>query len=253
MAVPGQMFGLGLEMPRVETLSGGRVLRYDLTFELLGDVDSEKMVVMYPDRGQPAVGDQGKYLRAAIALKRNGYDSIRISNVSPPELSDADYRQLLINNLRAVTEFLITDVKGGATRRLMMMGTGAGASAIAAIAPYQELVDRILLHAPVAAIDVDTMGIALSRFKGDLRIMTGEADGGTGAKRVSELLYRSAQLAKLRERVIVRGADQRFSDDVHDYVFLKAPLWAFAGGDLRVPGAKYDVVSGSTSPRTGLQ
>jgi hypothetical protein len=252
MAELRQMFGLGLVMPRVETLSGGRVLEYELDFELLGDVDAEKMVVMYPDRDQPAVGDQGKYLRAAIALQRNGYGSIRIPNESPPGISDADYRQLLINNLRAVTEFLITDLKGGANRSLMMMGTGAGASAIAAIAPYLELVDRILLHAPVAAIDVETMGIALSRFKGDLRIIAGEADGGTGTKRVSDLLYRAAQLAKLRERVFVKGADQRFSGEIHDQVFMKAPLWAFGARDLTVPGAKYDVVSGNTSPRAGL-
>jgi len=240
-----------LELPRVEVLGGGGRFEFRLRLYMHGDIRSQKMVIMYPDRGQSPDGDHGNDLRAALALQQIGYAVLRITNMSPPGLSDADYRQLLINNLIDVTDVLTKEVQGGSTRRLMMMGTGAGASAIAAVAPYQEQVDRILLHAPAAAIDLDTMANALSRFKGQLRIMTGDTDEAAETKRVAERLHQAAGGASLRELVVVIGADRSFSGQVHEAVFLKAALWAFAARDLTVPGAKYDVRSGNTPARTG--
>jgi pimeloyl-ACP methyl ester carboxylesterase len=119
----------------------------------------------------------------------------------------------------------------------MLMGTSAGASAIAVAASDFPEVKKILLINPARNVGFEAMKESIAKFTGDVAVLLGDADDVCdNADGIS--MHDLAVNARSRKLEIVHGADHQFRGVAHGKIFAQAPLWAFLDQPLTVEGAR---------------
>jgi dienelactone hydrolase len=197
---------------------------------------SRKVAVICPGLHGTMDGYEGKYVAIAQSLQRRGFNVVRMENVPPEQLTRERYPEFALGNLRAILEF-VTTVRTGVdpAPRVMMMGTSAGGSAIAAAAVEFPEVEKILLVNPSSNVGLDAMKESMTRFTGDVAVLLGGADDVVDNE-IGITMHALAMNAASRKIEVVQDADHQFRGDAHGKIFAQAPLWAFLNEPLEPSG-----------------
>jgi pimeloyl-ACP methyl ester carboxylesterase len=146
-----------------------------------------------------------------------------------------DMEKLLMDNLRSVVNYALTnsgEICGSKEPTLILAGHSAGASASAAVASEYPQISKLLLVAPSADIDPRIIRHSLSRFNGELFIISGDKDyviNPESAKTISTWATR----AKTKKLFVVSDCDHDFSSQKGQKFLFKSYFWVFGKASLK--------------------
>lgn len=178
-------------------------------------------------------GYNNKYMKIANLLQNLGVGSVvrYQSSLYSFAFQDVDMDILLLGNLRAVIEYVLNEatiICGLHDPEILLAGFSAGASTSVAVTYEYPQVTKMLLIAPSADIDKDTLKKGLAAYKGELYITLGDNDQVVGTK-TAQTLAEYATKAKLKKVVVVPNCDHQFTGERNGRILSKAYLWAFKG------------------------
>ena len=188
-----------------------------------------KVVIHQPGFYEKLQGYKNKYRTLARLIKERMGAAILMDN---EERDYHPFHETSTGDLLAVINFAVEhsrEIAGVEEPEIYLMGFSAGGTSVASIAGYHPLVEKILLIGPSYAYDQDIgRGIiaeSLKRFQGEVFITQGDRDQYTDGHNIHPL----ATAATRSEFVVVPGCDHYFRGARNDFIYGKAPFWAFAG------------------------
>ena len=192
---------------------------------------SGRIIVNYPGRGGKINGYNQKHTRLANHLQEQGVGAvIRMEN---PSLGNGYYPLVLLENLRSVVRYCLTEAEGICGTRepqIGLMGTSAGGAAVLAVGSEFPEVDKILALNASGDARREDIERGLRAFRGDLYIAAGTEDELISPK-TSEYYHSLATAARSRRFALIPGCDHQFKGERNGRIFSHATLWAFAGDE----------------------
>jgi len=193
---------------------------------------SSAILINSPGLGSPKDGENNKFKKIATRIQKAKIASVirYQSSLSDFAFKKVNMEALLMDNLRAVVNYALSEAQSicdSNVPELFLAGHSAGASTSAAIAFEYPQVSKILLIAPSADIDPHLLRRSLSKFLGELYIVSGEKDyviSPDAAKTLGEWATR----AKTKRIVIVPNCDHDFSGEKNNRTLSEAYLWALS-------------------------
>lgn len=182
-----------------------------------------KILINYPGLDGSIDGYENKYRKLAeyIVLKQLAA-VIRLPN---PYIGPIEYDTNIRNGITHALENSQT-ICDSEKPTIYLMGTSAGAGAIATLAWEYPEVKKILLMEP-APISTDRILVStLNKYKGEIYIVVGDSYGALGEK-VGRVFYNAAKSASKRELKTIENCNHQFSGVTNGRILSQAPFWAF--------------------------
>ena len=139
----------------------------------------------------------------------------------------------LDTQLRKMINFSIGNSKqicGAEEPELLLIGTSAGGSAVAATGTRYEWVKRILLMAPSGDVDKNEIKKGMGAFNGEVYVVIGENDDVVGGRESGEYFESLAVNATRRELFVLPDCNHQFHGEVNGRYMSQAPFYAFTKG-----------------------
>jgi pimeloyl-ACP methyl ester carboxylesterase len=193
--------------------------------------ESNIIIINYPGYEGDIDGYQGKYRTLADVLRRKGIGAvIRMGNHYRHGFL---YERSVVADLKATIEYALANAESMCSTRepdLYLMGSSAGAGAIAIVAADYPQIKKVLLLAP--SVDAGRVAIeeAFPKFQGEVYITVGEHDECVG-RQAGDYFLGLATRATKKTLVIIPNCDHQFQGVVNGKIMSKAPFWAFANDE----------------------
>ncbi len=216
----------------IADLGSGRILgeEYHLNLEIAVHPNkSGKIIINYPGLLGSREGFKNKYQKLAQYMQGEGLGAV-IRAHGPGFPSFAGFTDDVL--LRRVLTYALENtlnICGTKNPEIFMVGTSAGAGAVAASAAESENVKKILLIAPGANIGLKALIKGLKLFKGEVCIVIGEDDENVGASN-GQYFYDFASGASYRKIFFIPNCDHQFTGKTNGKILSRAPFYAFAEG-----------------------
>lgn len=200
--------------------------RFDLVAHRL---KSPNIIINYPGLNGTIDGYNRKYEKIAdFLVEKNIGAVVRAGN----PVQD-NYEHAVVENLRNIIDITLMQsdrIAGTETPNLYVMGTSAGASALAYLAHEYSEIEKVLLVAPSGNAGKDVFSNILS-YEGELAVLVGEEDKVIPVE-FAKRFYDMAFSAQKRQFEVIPGCDHQFKGETNGKILSKAPLWAFASDTL---------------------
>lgn len=195
------------------------------------------IIINYPGANGNIDGYNYKYAKIAnLITEQNLGTVIRLSNERPLGTAlETTLQEVLIHAIEYALS-ISYELTGSNTPQIYLMGTSAGASAIAVIASLYTEIKKILLIAPSLNAGVDGIKHGLQNYLNEVYITVGDDDEHVGLEAASAMIQYAIQASK-KELIIIPNCDHHFKGKVNGLILSTAPLWAF-NGDLAYPNSK---------------
>lgn len=203
-------------------------IRIKITMEIHKNLASGCIIINYPGFEGSINGYNNKYIYLADFMREKIGAVIRISN---NQHSGLDYKKSVQDDLRVVINYATTNsenICGAKVPKIYLLGFSAGASAVAAVAHEFPQVQKILLISPSYDAGEDDIFEGLTKFQGEIYILSGENDDCPGPELTKQLSF-SATRASVNEMVFIPNCSHYFNGQENGLILSKAPLWAFLG------------------------
>jgi dienelactone hydrolase len=203
--------------------------------------ESNVIIINYPGYQGDIDGYQGKYRMLADLIRRKGIGAvIRMENRHPYGFL---YETFVVGDLRATIDYALANAESICSTRepdLYLMGSSAGAGAIAIVAADYPQIKRVLLLAPAVDAGKTAIEASFGKFRGEVYIAIGEDDECVG-KKAGDYFLGLATSASKKTLVFIPNCGHQFQGEVNSKIMSKAPFWAFAG-DESFPSAEGGVI-----------
>jgi protein-tyrosine phosphatase/dienelactone hydrolase len=190
--------------------------------------ESNVIIINYPGYQGDIDGYQGKYRMLADLIRRKGIGAvIRMDNQYRHGFR---YETSVVADLKATIDYALANAESICSTRepeLYLMGSSAGAGAIAIVAANYPQIKKVLLLAPGVDAGKSAIEEAFGKFRGEVYIAVGEDDECVG-KEAGDYFLRLATGASKKTRVVIPNCDHQFQGSLNSKIVSKAPLWAFA-------------------------
>jgi hypothetical protein len=187
------------------------------------------IIINYPGFGGHIDGYMEKHQKIANMLSEKNIGAVvRIAN---NVYRGTDYKKTLLDDLRFITNYTLEnseEICGKQDPIIYMIGTSAGGSAVAVVAPEFSQVQRILLIAPSGDAGMENVEQGLKEYEGEIYIAIGLEDEVVGWKNASWYLEKAIR-AKKKEMELIPNCDHHFAGIENGKILAKASLWAFDG------------------------
>ena len=190
-----------------------------------------KIVINYPGADGTINGYNDKYIKIANFLVDNKIGAVvRIPNISSLGFGwDINLRQTLSYVLDHSYE-----ICGSNTPEIYLMGTSAGAGAIAMTAWEYPEVTKILLTEPAIIFSGEHGVEGIKEYQGEVVIVVGSQGSALG-KVVGDKFYDYFTNASHKEIFEIPNCDHQFRGEVNGRIFSQAPLYAFGNKKIKFP------------------
>ncbi|HEX9110750.1 MAG TPA: hypothetical protein VF845_04685 [Terriglobales bacterium] len=190
--------------------------------------ESNVIIVNCPGYQADIDGYQGKYRILADLIRRRGLGAvIRMDNQYRYGFL---YEKSVVADLKATIDYALANAESICSTRepeLYLMGSSAGAGAIAIVAADYPQIKKVLLLAPGVDAGKTAIEEAFGKFRGEVHIAVGENDECVG-KEAGEYFLGLATGASKKTLVVIPNCDHQFQGLVNGKIISKAPFWAFA-------------------------
>lgn len=182
-----------------------------------------KIIINYPGADGSINGYNDKYLKIAEYLIKEKVGAvIRIPNHSSFGFGwDINLRKTLSYALDHAKE-----ICGSNKPEIYLMGTSAGAGAIAMTAWEYPKVIKILLTEPAIIFSGEHGVEGVKEYKGDVVIVVGKGDSAFG-REIGDKFFEYFVNAKHKEIFEIPNCDHNFKGEVNGRIFSQAPIYAF--------------------------
>ena len=193
--------------------------------------NSGRMLVNSPGLGVCKDGENGKFGEVAAFLQELDVASVILyqSSLADFAFKKVNMEALLMDNLRTVLSYATSNAQvicGSNKPVLFVSGHSAGASTTAAVGPENPQVSKMLLISPSGDIDPSIVKESLSKYAGELYVISGDKDYVISPE-AAHALAEWATKAKIKRIVTVPDCDHDFSGERNGQLFSEAYLWAF--------------------------
>lgn len=200
-----------------------------LDFELdvsIHHFNNGKIIINVPGADGSIGGYNDKYIKIAEYLIENKIGAVvRIPNIS-------SFGFGWDTNLRETLSYVLDNAKkicGSNKPEIYLMGTSAGAGAIAMTAWEYPEVKKILLTEPAIVFSGEHGVEGVKEYKGEVTIVTGK--GGTAlGKGIGGKFFDYFINTKHKEIFEIQNCDHCFMGEINGRFFSQAPLYAFKSG-----------------------
>jgi len=198
---------------------------------------SNAILINSPGLGNSKDGENNKFKKIATRLQKSGIASVihYQSSLGDFAFKKVNMEALLIDNLRAVINYALSEAQsicGFNTPELFLAGHSAGASTSAAIAFAFPQVSKMLLIAPSADIDPTLIKENLSKFAGELYVISGDKDYVISPE-AAQTFVEWATKAKTKKVATIKDCDHDFSGAKNGKILSDTYFWAFSGDQHR--------------------
>jgi hypothetical protein len=190
-----------------------------------------KIVINYPGADGSINGYNDKYIKIANYLVENKIGTV----VRIPNISSLGFGWDI--NLRETLSYVLDHSKeicGSEIPEIYLMGTSAGAGAIAMTAWEYPQVTKILLTEPAIIFSGEHGVDGIKKYRGEVVIVVGQGDNALG-KEIGEKFFDYFINAKNKEIFEIPSCDHQFRGEVNGRIFSQAPLYAFGNEKFTFP------------------
>lgn len=193
-----------------------------------------KIIINYPGADGSINGYNDKYIKIANYLVENKIGAV----VRIPNISSLGFGWDI--NLRETLSYVLDHSKeicGSEIPEIYLMGTSAGAGAIAMIAWEYPEITKILLSEPAIVFDKNLLSASMKEYKGEVVIVTGDSSLALGLE-IGQKFYDGFINASKREIFEIPNCDHQFRGEINGRIFSLAPLYAFSEKKINFPDSK---------------
>lgn len=188
---------------------------------------SGRIIINYPGLRGAREGYMDKYRKLAQYMQGEGLGAV-VRGKGP---GFPDFNGFTVDTqLRKMIDYSLENSQilcGAQKPEVLLIGTSAGGSAVAAIAYEYETVARILLMAPSFNMGEEAITEGLKRFAGEVFIVIGQEDHVVGVKS-GQIFHDLATSASKRKLFIIPDCDHQFRGTTNGKIMNQAPFYAFA-------------------------
>lgn len=205
-----------------------------LDFELdvaIHPFNNGKIVINYPGADGTINGYNDKYIKIANFLIENKIGAV----VRIPNISSLGFGWDI--NLRETLSYVLDHSKeicGSKTPEIYLMGTSAGAGAIAMTAWEYPEVTKILLTEPAIIFSGEHGVEGIKEYQGEVVIVVGQGGNALG-KVIGDKFFDYFIKAKHKEIFEIPDCDHQFKGEINGRIFSQAPLYAFGDKKITFP------------------
>jgi dienelactone hydrolase len=193
---------------------------------------SSVVLINSPGLGVSKEGESNRFKKIATRIQRANLSSVICyqSSLGDFAFKKVTMEALLLDNLKAVIDYALSEahsICGFDAPEIFLAGHSAGASTSAAIAFEYPQVSRMLLVAPSADIEPELLRRSLSKFSGELYIVSGDKDYVINPEAV-RTFAKWATKAKTKKIVTVKDCDHNFTGQRNRRLLTAAYMWAIS-------------------------
>ncbi len=186
-----------------------------------------KIVINYPGADGSINGYNDKYIKIANYLIEQEIGSV----VRIPNISSLGFGWDI--NLRETLTYVLDNAKeicGSNKPEIYLMGTSAGAGAIAMTAWEYPEVTKILLVEPAIIFSGEHGVEGIREYKGEVTIVVGKGSNALG-KEIGDKFFDYFINAKNKEIIEIENCDHQFMGEINGRILSQAPIYAFKDGE----------------------
>lgn len=201
-----------------------------LDFELdvtIHPFNNGKIIINVPGADGSIDGYNDKYIKIADYLIENKIGAV----VRIPNISSFGFGWDI--NLRETLSYVLNHAKeicGSNKPEIYLMGTSAGAGAIAMTAWEYPEVTKILLTEPAIVFSGEHGAKGIKQYKGEVVIVVGKGDYALG-KQIGDKFFDYFINAKHKEIFEIPNCDHSFKGEINGRILSEAPIYAFKEGN----------------------
>jgi pimeloyl-ACP methyl ester carboxylesterase len=183
-----------------------------------------KIIVNHPGVGGSLDGYNNKYKALAGEIVQRGLSAV-VRTPNPPVFGFG-----WDMNLRQVLSFVLLNSKkicGSERPELFLMGTSAGAGAVASLVWEYPEITKILLLEPAILPGENLIKTSLSKYRGEIYVVVGSRDSAFG-REIGERFINYSTSARRKELFEIPDCDHHFSGEKNGRIFSQAPFYAFS-------------------------
>lgn len=201
-----------------------------MNFELdlaIHPFNNGKIIINVPGADGSINGYNDKYVKIADYLIENKIGAV----VRIPNISSLGFGWDI--NLRKTLSYVLGHAKkicGSNKPEIYLMGTSAGAGAIAMTAWEYPEVKKILLTEPAIVFSGEHGVEGIREYKGEVVIVVGKGGYALG-KEVGDIFYNYFISASHKEIFEIENCDHSFTGEKNGRILSQAPIYAFKGGE----------------------
>jgi hypothetical protein len=190
-----------------------------------------KIIINYPGADGSICGYNDKYIKIAdYLIKKKIGAVVRIPNISSLGFGwDINLRETLSYVLGHSKE-----ICGSNKPEIYLMGTSAGAGAIAMIAWEYPEVTKILLTEPAIVFDENLLITAMEQYKGKVFIVVGSGPNALGIE-VGRKFFHCFKNSNDGWMFEISDCDHQFRGEKNGRIFSEAPICAFGDKKIKFP------------------
>jgi len=185
-----------------------------------------KIIVNVPGADGSIGGYNDKYIKMADYLIENKIGAV----VRIPNISSLGFGWDI--NLRETLSYVLDHAKeicGSNKPEIYLMGTSAGAGAIAMTAWEYPEVTKLLLTEPAIVFSGEHGVEGIREYKGEVTIVVGKGGYALG-KEVGDIFYNYFISASHKEIFEIEDCDHSFKGEINGRILSEAPIYAFKEG-----------------------
>ncbi|MDD4110562.1 MAG: hypothetical protein PHS54_03300 [Clostridia bacterium] len=186
-----------------------------------------KIIINYPGADGSIDGYNDKYVKIADYLIDQKIGAV----VRIPNISSLGFGWDI--NLRKTLTYVLDNSKkicGNNKPEIYLMGTSAGAGAIAMTAWEYPEVTKILLTEPAIIFSGEHGVEGIREYKGDVTIVVGKGSNALG-KEIGDKFFDYFINAKHKEIIEIENCDHQFKGEINGRIMSESPIYAFAEGE----------------------
>lgn len=188
---------------------------------------SGRIIINYPGYRGDIDGFEGKHRKLAQYMQGENLGAVvRGKGPGHPDLAgftiDLPLRSMIDFSLENASR-----IAGTRNPELLLIGTSAGAGAVASVAHEYESVSRMLLMAPGDNMGGEAIRKGLQRFAGEVFIVIGQNDESVGVE-AGRTFLRLATGARKKELFEIPNCNHKFRGEQNGRYMSQAPFYAFA-------------------------
>lgn len=190
-----------------------------------------KIVINYPGADGSINGYNDKYIKIANYLIENKIGAV----VRIPNISSLGFGWDI--NLRETLSYVLDhsiEICGSDKPEIYLMGTSAGACAIAMIAWEYPEIKKILLTEPAIVFSGESGIEGIKEYIGEVVIVVGDSDTALG-KPVGDKFFNYFINASHKEIFEIKNCDHQFKGEINGRIFSQAPIYAFGEKKIKFP------------------
>lgn len=188
--------------------------------------DNGKIIINIPGADGSINGYNDKYIKIAEYLIEEKIGTV----VRIPNISSLGFGWDI--NLRKTLSYVLDHAKkicGSNKPEIYLMGTSAGAGAIAMTAWEYPEVTKILLTEPAIVFSGEHGVEGIREYKGEVVIVVGKGGYALG-KEVGDIFYNYFISASHKEIIEIGNCDHQFKGEINGRIMSEAPIYAFKEG-----------------------